>query len=256
MKKTLFIFITICLAFTLVCCDAESIVKTGTGLQKVKGYSAGYAGAAAAGNLSSAMEEAVRPAEQMNGPINVLDAEKISKVSNAIITASETSAGTTAIAETMNKKLDHEFNSLFASIGRINIRDAISEVEDFAGKVDDYAKETLGEDSEKYNTLHSFLTDNLAKVNKVIENAMPAIDAIQSMLNQIADRSFVSYGDYVAESIFMHVLNSAASIIGAADTKAALIEYGDIIAGDIKVLEIIYNVSFNFPQLASNFLAD
>lgn len=256
MKKTLFIFMTICLAFTLVCCDAESIAKTGAKLSKLKETSAGYASSVLVENLGKTIETAMEdsvPGE--NDVATVLEPETLEKVSNAILAASESTAGRAELKKLFGKKLNNGYHSLFTE--RPDVYGLLNNIDNLKNQVVDMVDSYYDDhESQDYQQVKNYIA-NTDKFPELVMKLTPAVDAIQSSLSQQYDRAYMSYGDYIAESLYIRTMaGSAINIILAEDKKAQLIEELSNLTNSIKVLEIIYDVSFDFPQLAANFLAD
>lgn len=263
--KRLFVVITIiAIAFCLVCCDAEKIANTGKNLSKIGNVNAGYADAI----LEELLDDVTVVLDYYLNNLGLdpikgnMDPEKVEAIVGVINMAKESSASAEAIA----KILDQEAKPVSQDSKR-NIQ--VKEVADeFLASDPAETREELTTDLSELlggiegitDMIESALSDeNFDKVKTVVNNIYPAIDALQSIIDQsLSHEGYVTYGDVIANTIFRNTVYSVVKLVanGSEATTEEKMNVVDTVINNLYALEVIYGVTFDVPQIAGNFVGN
>jgi hypothetical protein len=265
MKKLLIVFTIVAVAFCLICCNAESIVKTGQNLQKVGKINAGYADDVLVEIMNDLTVVLDTYKEQHLGfdPVKGnMDNEEVQALVGTVIMARESSASQETISKILNKeadKVDQNSKRNFGNIKEI-VDEFLDDPEKVRAEIKDYLKEALGglpNYGEKID--EAVNNENFKKIVSVVENIYPAIDAFQSINDQsYGHDGYVTYGDVIANAIYRNTIYNVISLVssGSSATTDDKMNVIDNIINNLYALEVIYNVTFDVPRIAGNFVGN
>jgi len=260
MKKTLIIITLIVVAFSLICCDADSIVKAGENLMKIRNVNGA--------NVNTAVELALNFATAsidgligdtgsgFDPVIGNMTEEQLKALIGLVNVAKETTVPDETITSMLNKKA-----APVAQGDKLNIQ--IKEtIDNFLTNVHneqfiDSMKQMLKNlVPEKETQIADIFTNQLSKVEKIVRSIEPAIDALQSINDQSYNHDGMTYGDVIGRAVMYHTTQNLILLLTGVGTENLKTEIINTVVSDLTALEVIYNVTFDAPQIAGNFIGN
>jgi len=256
MKKTLFAITIIAVAFCLVCCDAESIVKTGKNLHDMrnvnKADATGYVELAlkmTTGFIDLAITEGTGSESGFKPQTGNMDEETLKALVGLVNMAKETTAPRESITSTLNKKAAN------VSAGQkinINIKQT---VEEFLSNIhDETFIANINAMVKTFSGIEVDIENKLDKVEKIITNVEPAIDAVQSIINQSLQHDGMTYGDVIARAVLFNTTKNLIILLTGTGTEGMKMNIINNLLSSLTALEVIYGVTFDAPGIAGNFV--
>ena len=264
MKKLLIVITIIAAAFCLVCCNAESIVRTGQNLQKMSTVNAGYADVILENSLeivTAGLDEAIKNlgADPIKGNI---DSETVEAAVGVITLAKESSATKESIEKILNQKardVDQTQKKNYGNIKEI-ADDFLDDPEEVREDIKNYLNDLLGGLPEYGSKIDEAVNDaNFEKIVTVVENIYPALDALQKISDtSYGHEGYVTYGDVIANAIYRDTMYNVISLVasGSSATTDDKMNVVDGLVNNLYALEVIYDVTFDVPRIAGNFVGN
>ena len=259
MKKLIVIIIIIASLFCLVCCDADSIVKAGEKMHDVRSVNNGYADDVLEVFLEFAMDIIDAMIEESpNGyrpNVGDMPEDSLNSLVEIIKRASESAMSREEIVKILSKVAVDIPKSK-----KINLH--IDEVlNKFIEKQTDILEmaeqlEAILPDSEQKKEINRILKDQVSKVVTLAKNIQPAIDAVQAINDQSYEREGMTYADVIAKAILYRVTYDLVGLVGSIvpSIDNFTIKIANELVNYLTVLEIMYDVSFDVPEIAGRFI--
>ena len=257
MKRILIVLMITAVAFGLVCCDAESIAKAGKSLHDIRNVNkADVTGIAkeslqlATGYIKTLIdEERITPAA---GDMEPNDLKMLVGLVNQV---KETTAPTEVITNFLNQtaienpgekiyvNIKKTVDDFLSNIEREDFQESVIKmVETFSEGMGDKAKEAL--------------QNQLSRVVTIVRSIEPAVDAVQSIIDQAYNHVGMTYGDIIARATLFDITKELTVLLTGSGNENTKMDIVNKFVSYLGALEVIYNVTFDVPQIAANFVGN
>lgn len=257
MKKLIVIITIIASLFCLVCCDADSIVKAGEKMHDMRSVNNGYADDVLevliefALNIIDTMIE-----ESPNGYrpyVGDMPEESLDSLVEIIKRASESAMPREEIVKTLSKVAVNVPKSRKVNLHIDEVLNRFIEKQSDILEMAEQLQAILP-DSEK--EINRILKDQVSKVVTLAKNIQPAIEAVQAINDQSYEREGMTYADVIAKAILYRVTYDLVGLVGSIvpSIDNFTIKIANELVNYLTVLEIMYDVSFDVPEIAGRFI--
>jgi hypothetical protein len=255
MKKLLLIVTLIAVAFSFICCDADSIVKTGQKLQKMRDVNKADSASAADDYLGFTVfvVDAMIKDDSFDPVKGNMPQDDLKVIVGLINEAKETSASPDQLSSIINQKAvdvsqDKKTNlEIKETIGNF-----ISNAHDptFQKAMKSMMKKMVSHEDE----VDKLFAENLDKVETYARCIEPAVDALQAINDISYAHDGMTYGDVIAKAILHNMTEDFVLLVTGTGTEHLKTEIINSSLNNLSALEVIYGVTFDAPRIAGNII--
>ena len=251
MKKFIIVVLSLMLVLLLTCCDADQLVKTGKNLQDMGRM--GYASEIYNENLKTQIKDIIDDVPTEGENLNSDDTEKLA---TAVVQAYEAGVPATEIRKLLDKSNGQRTPGDAPQIATQMTAVVESTSENFEEEMRALCNSVGYMISDEELAKYKKMDQTTRKIVKTINSIAPAVNALQSILNQAYDRSYQSYSDLLAVSMMYSVCSETVRKFADFDSVSVndlITTVGDNVLVYFQVLEVLYGVNFDIEAIVDNF---
>lgn len=257
MKKLLISIILIASVFCLICCDADSIVKAGEKMHDMRSVNSGYADAVM--NLfihvaTSYIDELLyfKP-EHYDPKIGNIEKIDLDVLVELVKRAKESSMPKEAIVTEFSKIV---YDVPKSEKHNLHLEDVLNNFIKDQSNITDLADQMKAIVPTMADKIDTMLTTQLPKVVQIANNIQPAIHAVQMINDQSCSHDGMSYADIIAKAILYRITYEVIMLlVGLVPSREDFtINIANDLVSYLSILEIVYDVTFDIPEIAGRFV--
>ena len=257
MKKLLISIILIASVFCLVCCDADSIVKAGEKMHDMRNVNSGYADDVM--NLiihvaTSYIDGLLyfRP-EHYDPKIGNIDKNDLDILVEIVKKAKESAMPKEEIVAAFSKIV---YDVPKSEKHNLHLEDVLNNFIKDQSNINDLADQMKAIVPTMADKIDTMLTTQLPKVVQIANNIQPVIHAVQMINDQSCSHDGMSYADIIAKAILYRITSELITLlVGIVPSHEDFtINIANDLVSYLAILEIVYNVTFDIPEVAGRFV--